>query len=123
VDGFLHTNGDPQPLPGDYIQLSVSDSGIGIPPADQAKLFQTFHRAGNVGNRSGTGMGLAIVKKLVDLHRGMIRIESTEGKGTTACVWLPIASAEGAAWPPPVEPGEAGEAANRELAFREFEKQ
>jgi signal transduction histidine kinase len=59
-----------------------------------AKLFQTFHRASNVGNRPGTGMGLAIVKKFVDLHRGTIHIESKEGEGTTVRVWLPIASSD-----------------------------
>jgi signal transduction histidine kinase len=54
-------------------------------------LYQTFHRAANVGNRPGTGMGLAIVKRFVDLHRGTIRFESKEGKGTTVWVHLPIA--------------------------------
>ena len=73
-----------------YLELKVSDSGIGIPAGDLGKLYQTFHRAANVGNRPGTGMGLAIVKQFVDLHRGTIRFESEEGKGTTVWVQLPV---------------------------------
>jgi len=98
VVGKAPTNGDAVDTkmpPQDHLELKVSDSGIGIPAADIAKLFQTFHRAANVGNRPGTGMGLAIVKQYVDLHRGKIRIESEEGKGTTVWVSLPIAPARG----------------------------
>jgi PAS domain S-box-containing protein len=80
---------DPQAMPGNQIQFKISDAGIGIPAADLPRLFQTFQRAANVGNRPGTGMGLAIVKQFVDLHHGTIRIESTEGKGTTVWVVLP----------------------------------
>ena len=72
-----------------HLEFKVTDSGIGIPAADLAKLYQTFHRAANVGNRPGNGMGLAIVKQFVDLHRGTIRFESQEGKGTTVWVELP----------------------------------
>jgi len=79
-----------------YIEFKISDSGIGIPAADFPKLYETFHRAPNVGNRPGTGMGLAIVKQFVDLHRGTIRFESQEGKGTTVWVELPIGSATSA---------------------------
>jgi len=74
------------------LEFIVSDSGIGIPAADFAKLYQTFHRAGNVGNRPGTGMGLAIVKQFVDLIGGRIRFESQEGKGTTFWVQIPLVS-------------------------------
>ena len=76
----------------DHLQFKISDSGIGIPAEDMAKLYQTFQRAANAGNRPGTGMGLAIVKKLVDLHRGTIRFDSTVGKGTSVWVSLPTAS-------------------------------
>jgi signal transduction histidine kinase len=90
--------GGPQPSSGldrpaeTQLEFKVTDSGIGIPAADMAKLYQTFHRAANVGNRPGTGMGLAIVKQFVELHRGAIRFESDEGKGTTVWVWLPTAA-------------------------------
>ena len=102
VAGRAQTGSDMNTLPGDHIQLLVRDSGIGIPVTDLAKLFQTFHRAGNVGNRPGTGMGLAIVKKFVDLHRGTIHFESTEGKGTSVWVCLPIDSNEPAGRPSPL---------------------
>jgi len=84
---------DTQVVAGDYIELKVSDSGIGIPAEDLPKLGQTFHRASNVSNRPGTGMGLAIVRQCVELHRGAIRFESQEGRGATVWVWLPTAHA------------------------------
>ena len=92
VAGKTPTDVDMAKPEGDRLQLKVSDEGIGIPVADLARVFQTFQRASNVGNRPGTGMGLAIVKQFVDLHRGTIQIESLEGKGTTVWVWLPIVS-------------------------------
>jgi len=90
----LQTNGDPKLPSGDYIQFRVCDTGIGIPAADLGKIYQTFHRGANVGNRPGNGMGLAIVKKFVDLHQGLIHLESTEGRGTSVTVLLPSAAGE-----------------------------
>jgi signal transduction histidine kinase len=63
---------------------------VGIPPADQEWLFNPFHRGGNVGNRPGTGLGLVIVKRCVDLLGGEIKITSTLGSGTQATVKLPM---------------------------------
>jgi signal transduction histidine kinase len=71
-------------------KIQVKDSGIGIPKADLPRLFEMFHRAGNVGVIKGTGLGLAIVKRSVEAHGGTIEVESTEGKGTTFKVNLPI---------------------------------
>ncbi len=68
----------------------VQDSGIGIPLSEQANLFDSFYRASNVGTISGTGLGLAIVKKSVDLHSGLIAVESEIGVGTTFTVTLPL---------------------------------
>jgi signal transduction histidine kinase len=68
----------------------VSDQGIGIPEQDQRQLFEVFHRAGNVGNIPGTGLGLTIVKKSVDLHGGTIAIASQVGVGTTVIITLPL---------------------------------
>jgi len=70
-------------------QFQVADRGIGIPAADQPRLYSTFHRGGNVSNVSGTGLGLAIVKKCVDVHGGWIGFESAAGQGTTFTVILP----------------------------------
>ncbi|NEP60834.1 MAG: PAS domain S-box protein [Symploca sp. SIO2G7] len=70
--------------------FQVQDQGIGIPPADQAHLFESFHRASNVGTISGTGLGLTIVKKCVELHGGEIAVESEVDRGTTFTVTLPM---------------------------------
>ena len=70
--------------------FEVNDHGIGIPPEDQARLFETFHRARNVGNIAGTGLGLAIVKKSLDLHGGNVTVESKPGAGTRFRVTIPL---------------------------------
>jgi signal transduction histidine kinase len=74
--------------------FSVQDAGIGIPLADQERLFDSFYRAKNVGIIPGTGLGLSIVKKCVDLHAGEITLSSEEGVGSTFTVRLPIAKLE-----------------------------
>ncbi len=70
--------------------IQVIDQGIGIPPEDQARMFESFHRASNVGNRQGTGLGLVIVKKAVELHGGTIAIDSKVDAGTRISVRLPL---------------------------------
>jgi PAS domain S-box-containing protein len=70
--------------------IEVRDQGIGIPPADQARLFESFYRASNVGNRQGTGLGLVIAKKAVDLHGGTISVDSEVDAGTCIRVCLPL---------------------------------
>jgi PAS domain S-box-containing protein len=77
---------------GEEVFIDVHDHGIGIPEADQALLFESFHRASNVENRPGTGLGLAIVRKAVDLHGGSISFRSAPGKGTQFTVSLPVYS-------------------------------
>nr|WP_315479860.1 GAF domain-containing sensor histidine kinase [uncultured Rhodoferax sp.] len=74
---------------GDALVFTVSDQGIGIPEADQAALFVSFHRASNVGPIAGTGLGLSIVKEAVTCHLGDIRVDSTVGQGSTFTVTLP----------------------------------
>lgn len=69
--------------------MSVTDQGIGIPETDKALLFQSFHRANNVGGIAGTGLGLSIVKEAVNCHRGTIEVHSEEGKGSRFTVMLP----------------------------------
>lgn len=70
--------------------FTIQDSGIGIPPEELPRLFQTFHRCGNVGNIPGTGLGLAMVKRSVDLHGGTIDVESEVAVGTRFTVKLPL---------------------------------
>lgn len=73
---------------GERVHLAVSDRGIGIPAADLPRLFESFHRATNVGNVQGTGIGLSIVKECVNLHGGQIEVHSAPGEGTTFRLWL-----------------------------------
>jgi signal transduction histidine kinase len=70
----------------------IKDSGIGIPSEEIPRLFQTFHRCGNVGNIPGTGLGLAMVKRSTDLHGGEISVKSEVGFGTAFTVRLPLYS-------------------------------
>ncbi len=74
----------------DQTVLQVSDRGIGIPPVDQTRLFGAFHRADNVGNISGTGLGLVIAKRAAEAHHGHISFVSEVGFGTTFTVVLPL---------------------------------
>ncbi len=73
--------------------IRVKDTGIGIPPEDQHRIFTRFHRAANAGaaDGSGAGLGLAIAQSIVRLHGGKLWFESKLGKGTTFFVSLPAA--------------------------------
>src|SRR5258708_4761558 len=73
---------------GNFV-LSVQDEGIGIPDADQARIFDGFQRGSNVGKTADTGLGLAIIKQAVDLQGGSIHLDSQVGRGTTVTVSLP----------------------------------
>jgi PAS domain S-box-containing protein len=70
--------------------LQVEDQGIGIPLEDHAQLFEPFHRGKNVRSIPGTGLGLVVVQKCVELHQGTIAISSEVGQGTTCRVTLPL---------------------------------
>lgn len=72
--------------------FQVKDRGIGIPACDLSKLFEPFHRGSNVNSISGTGLGLAMVKALVDIHGGHIAVSSKENAGSIFTVVLPLAS-------------------------------
>lgn len=67
---------------GDRTAFEVSDEGIGIPVDELPHLFESFHRASNVGDIQGTGLGLAIVKNAVELHKGSISVTSGAGQPT-----------------------------------------
>ncbi len=82
---------------GADIVCTIRDQGIGIPEADREWLFNAFHRGRNVGDRPGTGLGLVIVKRCVDLHGGKIKVDSKLGEGTSVTVRLPIFSPESGA--------------------------
>jgi signal transduction histidine kinase len=73
------------------VEISVSDTGIGIAPQDQAKIFEEFRQVGSdyAHKTEGTGLGLTLAKKFVELHGGKIRVESEVGKGSTFSFTLP----------------------------------
>jgi two-component system, cell cycle sensor histidine kinase and response regulator CckA len=78
---------------GDYVVLTVSDTGTGISPDDIKKIFESFYTKKKMG-RSGTGLGMAVVWGTVKDHNGYIDVESTEGKGTTFTLYFPITREE-----------------------------
>jgi signal transduction histidine kinase len=72
------------------VEVSVADTGIGIAPADQAAVFEEFRQVGDSAlKHEGTGLGLALAKRFVELHGGTIRVESAMGEGTTFTFSLP----------------------------------
>lgn len=79
------------------IQLSVMDTGCGIPESELPRLTERFYRVDKARSRElgGTGLGLAIVKHVTQLHRGFLKVESQIGKGTTVSVFLPGCGPEG----------------------------
>lgn len=63
----------------DRVRITVSDTGVGIPPDDLPYLFQRFHRGRNAHHCSGSGLGLAIIRAIIDLHHGEIAVQSVPG--------------------------------------------
>lgn len=81
---------------GSTVVIEVADSGVGIPRAEQAEIFNRFFRARGkpISGRSGTGLGLAIVKEIVSAHEGTVSVESEPGRGTTFRLVLPRFTAD-----------------------------
>jgi signal transduction histidine kinase len=76
---------------GPLAVLSIVDQGVGIPAADLPHIFERFRRGGNVADRvAGSGLGLWGSQRIVAQHGGTIAIDSTEGRGTTVTVRLPL---------------------------------
>ena len=74
------------------VEISVSDTGIGIAPEDQGTIFEEFQQVGSdqARKQEGTGLGLTLTKKFVEMHGGRIWVESAVGRGSTFTVTLPI---------------------------------
>jgi signal transduction histidine kinase len=83
-------------LVDDHLHVAVADTGIGIDPSDQARIFEPFQQA---GQREGSGLGLALARRFVLLHGGILSVESEPGVGSTFAFTLPLC--------PPVPPGTA----------------
>ena len=81
---------------GADLVLTIQDRGIGISAEDAASIFERYHRGANTAGVVGTGVGLFLVKMIVDLHGGSIDVESELGRGSTFAVRLPILMREGA---------------------------
>jgi PAS domain S-box-containing protein len=75
------------------VVIEVRDQGIGMTEAQLARAFERFYRADASGNIPGTGLGLNLVKEIVDIHDGVIELSSEPGVGTTARLWLRCAPA------------------------------
>jgi signal transduction histidine kinase len=75
----------------DHFNVSVTDTGPGIPPDHQTRIFEQFHQvdSSNTKAKGGTGLGLAIAKEIVEMHGGRIWVESTVGKGSTFQMEIP----------------------------------
>ncbi len=87
-----------QLLPGDKaVRLYVRDEGIGIPPAEQERIFERFHRVDNRLARQtpGTGLGLFLTRAIVEAHGGQVGVESLPGKGSVFWVELPLRMEQG----------------------------
>jgi len=82
----------------DQIEISVRDTGVGINAEDQVKIFEEFYQVGPAKTQEGTGLGLALTRRLVELHNGRLGVESKPGAGSTFTVTLPLR-----------QPGAAGE--------------
>ncbi len=83
---------------GAWVEAAVSDTGLGIPPEEQARIFERFYRVEKSRTRDhdhGSGLGLAIVRELVSAHGGQVRLESTPGEGATFTVRLPAIASGG----------------------------
>jgi signal transduction histidine kinase len=91
---------------GDLV-LAVADTGVGIPAADRERVFEKFERVNPHARESGAGLGLSLVKSLIELHGGMVSIDSEPGRGTTIECRLPaamrLAGAQPAAFAQPAD--------------------
>lgn len=80
---------------GQAVELTVRDTGIGIAESERDRVFERFHRIQNVRSRTyeGTGIGLALVRELIELHGGAVGVDSTPGQGSTFTVSIPLGAA------------------------------
>ncbi|MEK6191896.1 MAG: HAMP domain-containing sensor histidine kinase [Chloroflexota bacterium] len=90
----------------DQVEISVRDSGIGINAEDQVRIFEEFYQVGTAQTHEGTGLGLALTRRLVELHHGRLSVESEPGVGSTFTVALPLRQPDVAGVMAPATPAE-----------------
>jgi len=99
-NAFKYSEGRGNPLlrlvfEEEQLKFEVIDDGIGIPAADQSKLFESFYRASNALDFPGTGLGLVIAREFVALHQGHLHVKSQEGKGSVFTITIPQIPTDG----------------------------
>ena len=79
-------------MENEYLHTTVADNGYGIPAEDLERIFNRFYRVKDENTRTqqGTGLGLALVKSIVESHHGIVKVDSTLGKGTTFTFLIPL---------------------------------
>ena len=77
---------------GHYLQLSISDTGAGIPAENLARIFDPYFSTKNTYSQKGLGLGLAVCYSIIKKHDGLLTVESEVGKGTTYHIYLPVTS-------------------------------
>lgn len=97
----VRISGEPEDGTARFI---VEDNGIGIPEDDQDALFEPFQRGANAAGREGTGVGLALARRIVERHDGEMGVESTQGEGSTFWFTLPHATHAPSEDTPPGDP-------------------
>jgi signal transduction histidine kinase len=87
--GEIHVSAAPAPGAPGTVRFTVRDSGIGIAPEDQARIFERFERAVQDKRYQGLGLGLWITREIIDAHGGSIQVHGAPGEGSTFTVMLP----------------------------------
>jgi signal transduction histidine kinase len=90
LDSCLRRVGEQQ-----QVGVRVTDQGIGMTPAQSARAFERFYRAHPLGDIPGTGLGLSLVKEIMQLQGGDAELDSVEGVGTEVTLWLPLQEPSG----------------------------
>ncbi len=85
IDVIGHGKGDH----ARFIGIKIQDHGIGMKPEQLARVFERFYRADSSGTVPGTGLGMSIVKEIVELHHGHVDMASHFGEGTAVTLWFP----------------------------------